>query len=93
MICRVWHGWTTSQNADAYERLLKEEIFLVSPLEISTATAAPSSEARQRRVRIPDAYVVHVGQPFGFPARITRARSLPPKAKALLSRFTSVPAL
>jgi heme-degrading monooxygenase HmoA len=28
MICRVWHGWTMAQNADAYERLLKSEIFV-----------------------------------------------------------------
>ncbi|HEX8666530.1 MAG TPA: antibiotic biosynthesis monooxygenase [Beijerinckiaceae bacterium] len=27
MIARVWHGWTTPQNADAYEGLLKTEIF------------------------------------------------------------------
>ena len=27
MICRVWHGWTTLENADAYERLLKSEVF------------------------------------------------------------------
>jgi heme-degrading monooxygenase HmoA len=27
MICRVWHGWTTPTNADAYERLLREEVF------------------------------------------------------------------
>jgi antibiotic biosynthesis monooxygenase (ABM) superfamily enzyme len=27
MILRIWHGWTTAENADAYERLLKEEIF------------------------------------------------------------------
>ena len=27
MIMRLWHGWTTPANADAYERLLKEEIF------------------------------------------------------------------
>lgn len=27
MIGRVWHGWTTLQNAEAYERLLKEKIF------------------------------------------------------------------
>ena len=27
MICRVWHGWTTSANADAYERLLRTEVF------------------------------------------------------------------
>jgi antibiotic biosynthesis monooxygenase (ABM) superfamily enzyme len=27
MISRVWHGWTTPANADAYETLLKSEIF------------------------------------------------------------------
>ena len=27
MICRIWHGWTTPANADAYEHLLREEIF------------------------------------------------------------------
>ena len=27
MITRIWHGWTTPENADAYERLLHEEIF------------------------------------------------------------------
>ena len=26
MIARVWHGWTTTENADAYETLLKEQI-------------------------------------------------------------------
>ena len=27
MISRIWRGWTTSRNADAYEMLLKAEIF------------------------------------------------------------------
>lgn len=27
MICRIWHGWTTPANADAYEALLRSEIF------------------------------------------------------------------
>ena len=27
MISRIWHGWTTPANADAYEHLLREEIF------------------------------------------------------------------
>ena len=27
MIARIWHGWTTPENADIYERLLREEIF------------------------------------------------------------------
>lgn len=28
MISRLWHGWTTPENADTYESLLKSEIFL-----------------------------------------------------------------
>jgi heme-degrading monooxygenase HmoA len=27
MICRIWHGWTSPADADAYERLLRSEIF------------------------------------------------------------------
>ena len=27
MISRIWRGWTTPQNADAYETLLRREIF------------------------------------------------------------------
>lgn len=28
MISRIWHGYTTSSNADIYENLLNEEIFV-----------------------------------------------------------------
>ncbi len=28
MIARIWHGWTKPANADTYEDLLKEEIFV-----------------------------------------------------------------
>ena len=28
MIARIWHGWTTSGNADQYEALLEHEIFV-----------------------------------------------------------------
>ena len=28
MIARIWHGYTTKDNADSYEHLLKEEIFV-----------------------------------------------------------------
>ena len=27
MIARLWHGWTSPENADAYEELLKGQIF------------------------------------------------------------------
>lgn len=26
-IKRIWHGWTTHENADLYERLLHDEVF------------------------------------------------------------------
>ncbi|MBK6489770.1 MAG: antibiotic biosynthesis monooxygenase [Gemmatimonadetes bacterium] len=26
MICRMWHGWTSPSNADAYEALLQGEV-------------------------------------------------------------------
>ena len=28
MIVRVWYGWTTRQNAERYEKLLREEVLL-----------------------------------------------------------------
>jgi antibiotic biosynthesis monooxygenase (ABM) superfamily enzyme len=28
MIIRIWHGWTSPANADTYEKMLKEEIFV-----------------------------------------------------------------
>lgn len=28
MIARVWHGWTAVVNADAYESLLRREVFV-----------------------------------------------------------------
>lgn len=28
MISRIWHGWTTFADADSYEALLKDEIFI-----------------------------------------------------------------
>lgn len=27
MIVRIWHGWTTPEQADSYEQILKTEIF------------------------------------------------------------------
>ena len=26
MICRLWRGWATNQNADAYERIVREQV-------------------------------------------------------------------
>jgi heme-degrading monooxygenase HmoA len=26
MICRLWRGWTTKDNADAYERIVRDQV-------------------------------------------------------------------
>lgn len=26
MICRIWRGWTTPDNADAYERVVRGQV-------------------------------------------------------------------
>ncbi len=28
MISRIWHGWTSRENADAFQKLLRAEIFV-----------------------------------------------------------------
>ena len=28
VIARIWHGWTTRENAEKYEQLLREEVLL-----------------------------------------------------------------
>ena len=28
MICRLWRGWTTAENADAYERIVRTSVIL-----------------------------------------------------------------
>ena len=33
---RIWHGWTTPQNAEAYEKLLREEVSIgIEAMEIA----------------------------------------------------------
>ena len=33
MIGRIWHGWTTPENADAYEQLLKNDVLETPGIE------------------------------------------------------------
>ena len=28
MIARIWHGWTTCENSERYQKLLREEVLL-----------------------------------------------------------------
>jgi heme-degrading monooxygenase HmoA len=90
MISRIWHGFTNAENADAYESLLKEEIFVGI-----RGRRIPGFREIQlfRRDRGPEVEFVTVMwfdsldavRVFAGPDH--EAAVVPPKARALLSRF------
>lgn len=90
MISRIWHGWTTRDNADAYEQLLKAEIF---------AGIASRKIAGYRGIDLlrhdGDAEVEFVTVMWfdsleavrDFAGEDYEVAVVPPKARALLARF------
>ncbi|MEO7965209.1 MAG: antibiotic biosynthesis monooxygenase, partial [Gemmatimonadaceae bacterium] len=96
MVSRVWHGWTTRANADAYERLLLETIL---PGIRSRATAGYQGAFLYRRdisdVDVEDGMVEFVTTMLFDSMDDVRAFAgaeydvavVPPAARALLARF------
>ena len=90
MISRIWHGYTTLANADAYESLLKEEIFtgiqnckIAGYKEIQLFRRSLDSEVEFITVMWFDsieAVRIFVGEDY-------EVSVVPPKARKLLSRF------
>jgi heme-degrading monooxygenase HmoA len=90
MISRIWHGWTTPANADAYEALLKSEIFVgIQDREI----AGYRGIHLLRRDLSDEVEFVTIMWFDSIEAVRTFAGDdyevavVPPKARALLSRF------
>ena len=90
MIGRIWHGWTTPENADAYESLLRHEILLgiqdrqidgfrgIQLLRRSLATEVEF--VTMMWFDSIEAIRVFAGEDY-------EAAVVPPQARALLSRF------
>jgi antibiotic biosynthesis monooxygenase (ABM) superfamily enzyme len=90
MIARIWHGFTNHENAAAYEALLNEEIFVA----IRTRRI-PGFRGLQllRRELASEVEFVTIMEFEGleavrlFAGEDYEAAVVPPKARALLSRF------
>ncbi len=91
MIVRMWHGWTAPEKADAYERLLKEEVFKgIASRKIPgyRGIRLLRRSAGQEEVEFVtlmwfdslDAVKAFAGEEY-------ETAVVPPKARALLSRF------
>ena len=90
MIVRIWHGWTSRANADAYEHLLREEIF--AGIRGRQITGFRGIELLRRA--LPDGVEFVTIMRFDsldavreFASADYEQAVVPPKARALLSRF------
>lgn len=90
MIGRIWHGWTTPDNADIYEALLKEEIFV--GIANQGIRGFNSIQLLRRDVGAEVEFVtIMVFESLDavreFAGEDYELAVVPPKARAVLSRF------
>ena len=90
MISRIWHGWTTPGNADAYEALLKEEIFV--GIQSRQIRGFKGIQLLRREVREEIEFVTimefdSLDAVREFAGEDYEVAVVPEKARALLSRF------
>jgi antibiotic biosynthesis monooxygenase (ABM) superfamily enzyme len=90
MISRIWHGWTTKENADIYEELLKSEIFVgiqerQIPGFIGIHLLRREDEAEVEFVTI--MWFESIDAVRSFAGEDYQVAVVPPKARAVLNRF------
>ena len=90
MIGRIWHGWTTPENADAYESLLRHEILLgIQDRQIAGFRGIQllrrSLEMEVEFVTIMEFESLEAVR--AFDGEDYEVAVVPPQARALLSRF------
>lgn len=90
MIARIWHGWTIKENADAYESLLKEEIFIgIKSLQIAGYRGIHLFRRNlgDRAEFVTVMWFDSMEAVKAFAGGDYETAVVPPKAQALLSRF------
>lgn len=90
MICRVWRGWTTPGNADAYERIVRGEVIpdierrgIPGFRHIDLMKRALGDEVEFQTLMWFDtlnAIIAFVGEDYAI-------SHVPPRARAVLKRF------
>jgi antibiotic biosynthesis monooxygenase (ABM) superfamily enzyme len=90
MISRVWHGWATPANADAYEALLKSEIF--TGIKNRQIAGYRGIHLFRRNLGKEVEFITvmwfdSIEAVRAFAGEDYEVAVVPPKARALLSRF------
>lgn len=90
MIARIWHGWTTFDNADAYERLLRETVF--PRIAAKRVEGYLGINLLRRRLSAGEEFVTvmwfdSLDAVKRFAGDDYEAAYVPPEARAVLERF------
>ena len=90
MISRIWHGWAAPANADAYESLLKSEIFV--GIQDRRIVGYHGIQLFRRNVADEVEFVTvmwfdTIDAVRAFAGEDYEVAVVPPKARELLSRF------
>jgi heme-degrading monooxygenase HmoA len=90
MISRIWHGYTSPENADAYEGLLKSEI--LTGIEGRKIPGFQGIQLFRRSLAHEVEFITvmwfdSLGSVRAFAGEDHEAAVVPPKARALLARF------
>lgn len=90
MIARIWHGWTTHENAGAYENLLKTEVF--PSIENKMVNGYRKISLLKREMKDETEFITimlfdSIGSVREFAGEDYEKSYVPDKARAILSRF------
>jgi len=90
MIGRIWYGWTAPENADAYESLLRHEIFL--GIQDRRIDGFRGIQLLRRNLATEVEFVTmmwfdSIAAIRTFAGEDYEVAVVPPQARALLSRF------
>jgi antibiotic biosynthesis monooxygenase (ABM) superfamily enzyme len=90
VISRIWHGWTTPQNADAYEALLRREIFVGIENRHIPGFRDIELMRRDAGAEVEFVTIMHFDSLEAvrqFAGADYEAAVVPPNARAILARF------
>ena len=89
MIARIWHGWSRGRNADAYERLVSEEVLpSIDRIEGFLGYELLRADRENEEVEfVTVTYFESFDAVRAFAGEDYEAAVVPPEARQLLTRF------
>ena len=92
MIARIWHGWTTPENAAAYEKIVQDEVFAMITAKKVAGYKNIELLRRDLGSEVEFVTIMHfddLAAVKAFAGEDYETAFVPPQARAVLKRFDS----